>query len=367
MSYIVTIIIPSFNSEKFLNETINSLINQTIGFENIEVIIVDDYSTDNTLKIIENYCNNYENIKYYESGKKTGTPGRARNIGIKNSNADYIMFIDHDDLYVENTVEKLYNAITSNSADVAIGKYQNFGDNSIITEYWITEDTILNSIDENPLFFSINNIWRMIFPKKFLTENNIIFPEGVFAEDLVFMIQCFLNANKIVFINEVVYKFRLRSIGNTSTSLSKGKHYLGGLIEGYNYVYDAILKNNGEKYYDRISNQHLSCWISDLALSKTIEEKDKIQLLKKCAFFIEKMDKIEPFPTNNSLKNIMLTIKKDDLDSAFNQMHEFAFFTHRANELEDELNRKKQQIAILQTTKGWLKYKIKNILSRIKN
>ena len=156
MSYKVTVIIPSYNSVEFLDSTIDSIKAQTIGFENIELIIIDDYSTDSTQELINKYCEEYSNIKTYESGKKTGTPGRARNIGIANSESDYIMFIDHDDNYLPDTVEKLYNAITQNSSDVAIGKFQTFGENYFVTEDWITEDVILNSIDENLLFFSIN-------------------------------------------------------------------------------------------------------------------------------------------------------------------------------------------------------------------
>ena len=164
MSYKVTVIIPTYNSVEFLDSTIASIMNQSIGFENIELIIVDDYSTDNTQELINSYCEKYENIKTFESGKKTGTPGRARNIGIANSTAEYIMFIDHDDNYLPESVEKLYNAVTKNSCDVAIGKFQTFGEQKIVPEDWITHDVVLNSIDEDLRFFSI------IFRKFYLSE-----------------------------------------------------------------------------------------------------------------------------------------------------------------------------------------------------
>ena len=81
MSYKVTVIIPTYNSVEFLDSTIASIMNQSIGFENIELIIVDDYSTDNTQELINHYCEKYENIKTFESGKKTGTPGKPFCIG----------------------------------------------------------------------------------------------------------------------------------------------------------------------------------------------------------------------------------------------------------------------------------------------
>ena len=340
--------------------------NQSIGFENIELIIVDDYSTDNTQELINHYGEKYENIKTFESGKKTGTPGRARNIGIANSTAEYIMFIDHDDNYLPESVEKLYNAVTENSCDVAIGKFQTFGEQKIVPEDWITHDVVLNSIDEDLRFFSINNIWRMIFPKDFLNKNEITFPEGVFAEDLTFMIDAFVNASKIVFINDIVYNFRLRTGDNSSTSLSKGMHYLDGLIEGYNNTVDVLKKNNACKYYDTIFNQHLSCWISDVALSETIDFEDKKELVNKSLKLFDEMGDVNPTPENNAIKSIITQIRARNLDEAYSLMGDYQLFRNRIHQLEVELAHKTQQIANLQTTKGWFKYKTKNIKQRLK-
>ncbi len=356
MSYKVTVIIPTYNSEEFLDSTIGSIKEQTFGFENIEVIIVDDYSTDNTQKMIDDYCNKYENIKTFESGKKTGTPGRARNIAINKASADYIMFIDHDDKYLPETVEKLYNAIIDNKSQVAIGKFQTFGDNYIVTEDWITEDVILNSIDENLLFFSINNIWRMIFPKEFLIKNNITFPEGVFAEDLTFMIDSFINANKIVFINDIIYNFRLRTGETTSTSLSKGMHYLNGLIDGYKDTVKVLEKKNGLKYYDRVFNQHLSRWLSDVALSETISKEDKLELINKSIPLFKRMENVNPFPENNAIKNIILEIKEENIAKAFSLMNDYNLSTRKA--LENGNKRSK---------KRWLKNKAKAVKNKILN
>ena len=366
MSYKVTVIIPSYNSVEFLDSTIDSIKAQSIGFENIEVIIIDDYSTDSTQELIKKYCSKYDNIKTYESCKKTGTPGRARNIGISNSESDYIMFLDHDDNYLPDTVEKLYNAITSNNTDIAIGKFQTFGDNYFVTEDWITEDVVLNSIDENLLFFSINNVWRMIFPKEFLLEHEISFPEGVFAEDLTFMVDAFINADKIIFINDIVYNFRLRTGDNSSTSLSKGMHYLNGLIDGYSYTSDVLEKNNACKYYDTIFNQHLSVWLSDVALSETIDLEDKKTLVEKSVPMFKKLKNVEPFPENNAIKSIINQIRQGNLDEAYMQMEDYKLFRNRIQNLEVELNQKTEQVARLQTTKGWIKYKINNIKERLR-
>lgn len=231
---------------------------------------------------------------------------------------------------------------------------------------WILQDVVLNSIDEDLRFFSINNIWRMIFPKEFLNENNITFPEGVFAEDLTFMIDAFVNASKIVFINDIVYNFRLRTGDNSSTSLSKGMHYLDGLIEGYNNTVDVLKKNNACKYYDTIFNQHLSCWISDVALSETIDFEDKKELVSKSLKLFDEMDDINPTPENNAIKSIITQIRARNLDEAYSLMGDYQLFRNRIHQLEVELAHKTQQVANLQTTKGWFKYKTKNIKQRLK-
>lgn len=366
MKYKVSVIIPTYNSAEFLDSTIKSVMNQTIGFENIELILVDDYSTDSTMDKINSYCSEYENIKTYESGKKTGTPGRARNIGIEHSQSDYIMFLDHDDRYVEDAVETLYNAITTNEGEIAIGKFRHFGESNIVADDWIDNDFILNSISENIKLFSINNIWRMIFPKELLIKNNITFPEGVFAEDLTFMVHSFIKSSKTIFINKVVYDFRLRTGSGSSTSLSKGMHYLNGLIEGYDYTYDVLKETNSCQYYEPIFNQHLSSWLNDLVLSETIKAEDKYELIKKSQHLYAPIKTISPIPENDDLKAIAEKIKANEINDAFKMMYQYKY-TKQIDILEKELNFRLDQVAHLQSTGGWVKYKIRNILDRLKN
>ena len=142
-------------------------------------------------------------------------------------------------------------------------------------------------------------------------------------------------------------------------------HYLNGLIDGYLYTVDVLEKNNACKYYDTIFNQHLSVWLSDVALSETISLEDKKVLVEKSAPLFKKLKNIEPFPENNAIKSIINQIVKDNLDEAFMQMGDYQLFTNRIHNLEVELNQKTAQVARLQTTKGWFKYKINNIKERL--
>ena len=117
MTYLVSVIIPLYNEEMHIKQNLNSLINQTIKFENIEVLLIDHCSTDNTLNIIKQLENKSENIKVVHLKENTGTPGNPRNAGINKASSDYIMFLDADDYYLNDICETLYRKIKKEDVD----------------------------------------------------------------------------------------------------------------------------------------------------------------------------------------------------------------------------------------------------------
>lgn len=122
--YTVSVIIPIYTEGKDLKTSIKSIINQSMGFENIELIIVDNASDDKTThKIISNYQSQYpENIKAIFLDKNSGFPGKPRNEGMKHVNSDYIIFSD-DDTYKKDALEILYKGIIKYKSDMSMGKY----------------------------------------------------------------------------------------------------------------------------------------------------------------------------------------------------------------------------------------------------
>jgi len=90
--YLISVILPVYNVEDYLDRCLNSLLGQTIGFENLEILFIDDCSKDNSYEIIKEYSKQYDNIKVYQTENNSGSAGRPRNIGLKNASADYIMF-----------------------------------------------------------------------------------------------------------------------------------------------------------------------------------------------------------------------------------------------------------------------------------
>ena len=123
--YKITVIVPVYNSETYLRDSLESIVHQTMKLDDIEVIMVDDCSTDKSTEIMDEYTNKYKNFVSIKMNKNHEVAGTARNEGMKKATGKYLMFIDSDDLYVENACEIMYNAIEQKNADFIIGNYVN--------------------------------------------------------------------------------------------------------------------------------------------------------------------------------------------------------------------------------------------------
>ncbi|CAG9433902.1 Undecaprenyl-phosphate 4-deoxy-4-formamido-L-arabinose transferase [Providencia alcalifaciens] len=121
---LVSVIIPCFNAERFIDEAIESILSQT--YKNIEIIIVDDHSTDNTCNLLNQLYKNRNNIKIIYLNANKG-PAHARNIGVKSSNGEYVAFLDADDISIPQRIELQMNCILQKSADICVSPLKNFG------------------------------------------------------------------------------------------------------------------------------------------------------------------------------------------------------------------------------------------------
>ncbi len=124
---LVSVIIPCYNSEKYISETLDSVINQ--AYKNWECIVVDDHSTDNSIDIVQEYCKKHDNIKSLTNPKK-GAPA-ARNFGLENVRGEYIQFLDSDDLLSENKILKQVNCLKENDVQIVYGEWHFFYNNTL--------------------------------------------------------------------------------------------------------------------------------------------------------------------------------------------------------------------------------------------
>lgn len=302
----MSIILPVYNSEKTISRTIESIIKQT--YKKYELIIINDGSTDNSKSICTEYARKYKQIRYIEIINRGVS--NARNFGIKNAKGKYIMFIDSDDEFYENTVEKMIKQIEEKpEMQLFIFGYERIHTNTNNVKLTRTDDMSLTngknknifigSLQKNSLF---NQIWNKVFIKDILISNNILFDENIsIGEDFKFNIQYIGAINNALYVDEILYKYYSDSNG-LSLRMNPEKLYtkLSNLEEqrklyekmGYNttyidnnYVYTCLSglttmidKNNPKK-----TKEYVKRYINNLEIRnelKRIEKRSRNGMIK---------------------------------------------------------------------------------------
>ena len=221
--YKISVIVPTYNSGLFLNAFFDSMMYQSIGFENIEVIFVDDCSDDDyTVYLLNLFDENFSNVKSVFLDKNNGFPGKGRNIGLNLANSEYVIFSDHDDTYTPKAFEVMYNTARENNTDMLITNYYKvFPDTrESVKTVFNGENIIVESVEDDTRLFSIDPaIWCKLFRKDFLLEKNISFLEGMLAEDLYFFIVSLFKSSCTVYLDDFYsYNYNIRNVeGDRST------------------------------------------------------------------------------------------------------------------------------------------------------
>ena len=202
----VSIIVPIYNTEDYLEKCLNSLINQTL--EEIEIILIDDGSTDNSLSIAKNFQQKDSRIKIIEQENKK--QGAARNAGMKIATGEYIGFVDSDDWVDLDYYEKLFNSAKKYNSDIALATNVRIGHGKTKYRLNLTKEKFLTTLQDkcdiqhqakNPC--PTNKIYR----RTMLEKNNIMWPENVYYEDKLFTIQAIYYANGIVTVPNTFYYY----------------------------------------------------------------------------------------------------------------------------------------------------------------
>ena len=238
---IVSIIIPVYNAEHYLEDILNDLILQT--YQKIEIIIINDGSKDGSSDIIREYARKDNRIQYVLT--ENGGPSRARNLGLSIAQGDYIRFIDADDRLPLNSIQNMVNAIERNTeADIVIGNYTIEKQEEYFTGIEI-EEGLLESKEFAEQFikrmktFYFGVPWNKLYKREIIEKYQLRFNESmIWCEDAFFNIEYYSKCNKMYILNipDGVYTYCTRDTGITSGISKKSIEEIDG-IEALRYQY----------------------------------------------------------------------------------------------------------------------------------
>ena len=237
----VSIIVPVYNTAKYLNKCINSLLNQTL--KEIEIILINDGSTDNSESIIKKYKD--KRIKYIS--KKNEGIGKTRNLGIEKTNGEYLAFIDSDDYIEPNFCEVMYNKAIKDECDIVICDY--FEDiNNELKEIKFASFKDANLM-ENPEIINYINLGpcNKIYKKELFKDKNNRFIENLKYEDAPFVCRLLLSAQKIGKIDECLAHYVIHEKSETTTrderifDILKITDIIVKDLEKYDYMHEAMI------------------------------------------------------------------------------------------------------------------------------
>jgi len=237
----VSVIMPAYNCEKTVIRAIDSVLQQS--YKNIELIVIDDGSTDNTKKI----CKKIKSEKLLFYSKENGGPSSARNYALKKATGKYIMFIDSDDYFLDNTVETMVSLIKMNNCDIVAGNYISFDDDKIYKEKKYNQYNVDSKNDVQKYIDLLikknlfNTNWNKIYKAEIIKSNNLLFDESKeIGEDVRFNFDYMKYVKKCYLTNYAIYGYNISSNGLTSKNEStKIIRYLNLIEYQQNYYKEA--------------------------------------------------------------------------------------------------------------------------------
>ncbi|MFG2589216.1 glycosyltransferase [Streptomyces sp. NPDC048438] len=209
----VSVIVPVYNTGKYVDECAPSLLGQSLPADEYEVIYVDDGSTDDTLARLEKLAAGHDHVQVHTQ-PNSGWPGAPRNLGMKHARGEYVQFVDHDDKLGPEALERLYEHATRNRADVVIGKMSS----TMVRPRRLFRYTLDSCTIENDELMQSMSPHKM-FRRAFVEQHGLRFPEGPWImEDLAFVTAAYLKAERIsVLADYPCYYWMKRDDGGNNT------------------------------------------------------------------------------------------------------------------------------------------------------
>ena len=279
--YKVSVLVPVYNTERTLKKCLDSILQQTI-IDKIEIVIVNDGSTDNSENIINEYLNKYRNISYFRQYNQG--LGATRNKGIELAKGDYIAFLDSDDWVDNNYYEKMLNKAKIEESDLVISSYLveilNKDSKNLVTH---CNDNKFNYLNQLIMGKVAGFSWNKLYKKSLIVDNNLIFPirgELENVEDQYFSTRCVALCNKISFMNES----NVHYIVNSTSIVRKYQNDL--------YKDILMLYRSNSKFFNEVNIKNCNNNIlllrglitiinNEFKPTRTVDKREKINLINK--------------------------------------------------------------------------------------
>lgn len=267
----LSIIIPVYNTERYVSDCLDSCLHQNISFDDYEIIVVNDGSTDRSLSILEEYASKYSNMKLFSQDNKK--QGAARNLGLKNAIGEYVWFIDSDDRIEYDCLNEILQLKKSYDILLFPGCWYNTNGQIKYSSY-----NVSSSLEV------CNNYYRVtpcgyIYNRLYLIKNNIFFLENTYYEDNEFIPKSFYFSPNLFFIQKPVYYVLVRK-DSTTGSFNMNKclnlFYVAQKILEYKETY--IKEQKWNLFFNRYIRSVLNTY---LFYSVSLDKKESYLLLKK--------------------------------------------------------------------------------------
>lgn len=276
----VSVIIPVYNVEPYIKESLGSLKKQT--FQDFEALCVDDCGTDNSIEIVKEFAKDDERFKIISCGENKG-PSYARNIGMEKMQGKYLFFLDPDDIMNPTEIAKAVKCFKETNADsvwfdfVVYKEKRNElgvrkgidGNQDADNFYAITPQNIL----ECPVY-----LWNKAYKTSVIRDLNLTFPEGLFYQDSEFYFKLFTNIKRINYIQEPLYCYRVREGSTVTRSQSGDLKRIEDLFIIFNHIYDYA-KEKG--IYEEYKWAFLKMAAIAINWERSYPDKEKILKLSK--------------------------------------------------------------------------------------
>jgi glycosyltransferase involved in cell wall biosynthesis len=246
---------PIYNAGDYLSGAFDSILNQTIGFERLEVIFADDGSSDGSAEAIDGLAEKYENVVALHAEGNSGYAGRQRNRGIDRATAPYLMFLDQDDTYYPDACKLLYDAASESGSDIVGGRHSEYGPDGnclkdVASVYRDAAAFHIQTVDDYPEVLRYHpGFWAKIYRRQLIEDHHIRFIEDSPVEDMVFFAEAVLCMSGYSYIERPIVRYLVRNKGgDRSLSYNTTGEATRAIGRGYDELY-RVFEAYGKKDY----------------------------------------------------------------------------------------------------------------------